>query len=176
MNDFDEFWRILCDAFPESEHRNREGQRVLLDHPLYKLNFIRENNRILGFWSVWRLDPFQYIEHLALDSSCRGKGYGTRLLEQVFRQAAGPLILEVERPDTEEARRRIVFYERLGLHLNRYDYFQPPLQPGYEPVPMYLMSWPEPLGQTEFNAVRKELYAVVYGISIVDSLKLFAKD
>lgn len=164
MDDFDAFWRILCEAFPESEHRSREAHRALLDNPRYRLYFIRENGRIQGFWGLWTLDGFNYIEHIALDSSCRGKGTGTRIFEALFRSGEQPLILEVERPETEEAGRRIAFYERLGLHLNRFDYVQPAMQDGCDPVPMYLMSWPEALDAAGFDGVREQLYRTVYGI------------
>lgn len=162
MNDFEVFWRILCEAFPECEHRRRESHEALLKHPRYRLNFIREEERILGFWSLWDLGEFRYMEHLALDSSCRGKGYGSKVFEQVFQDAELPFILEVERPDTDKARRRIALYQRLGLHLNRFDYHQPPLQPGCREIPMYLMSWPEPLDEAGFNGIRDKLYETVY--------------
>lgn len=162
MKDFDEFWRILCEAFPENEHRSREDHKALLNNPIYQLNYIRENQQVLGFWSLWNIGAFSFMEHLALDNSCRGKGYGTKVFEILFSSLDRPLILEVERPDTEEAQRRIALYQRLGLHLNLYDYYQPPLQPGFEPVPMYLMSWPEPLEEDAFNTVRERLYDIVY--------------
>lgn len=162
MNDFDEFWRILCEAFPENEHRSRESHAALLKDPLYQLNYIREDGQILGFWSLWNLGSCLYMEHLALDIRCRGKGYGSRVFQQIFETARLPLILEVERPDTEKARRRIELYQRLGLHLNRFDYVQPPMQEGCGSVPMYLMSWPEALGELEFSAIRKQLYETVY--------------
>ncbi len=162
MKDFEEFWRILCEAFPENEHRRKERHEALLDHSLYSLHFIREEGRILGFWSLWNLGEFLYMEHLALDSRYRGKGYGSRVFEQIFREAKVPFVLEVERPDTEKARRRIALYERLGLHLNRFDYYQPPLQLGCEKIPMYLMSWPVPLNEAQFTAVRDRLCETVY--------------
>ncbi len=162
MNDFDVFWRILCEAFPEEEHRNREGQEALLNNPAYHLHYIREEGQILGFWSTWDFESFLFVEHLALDSVCRGKGYGTSALQQIFDTAGKSVILEVEKPETEKAKRRIALYERLGLHLNTYDYFQPPLQTGQGCVPMYIMSWPSLLNEMDFKRVRSELYRIVY--------------
>lgn len=164
MNDFDEFWRILCEAFHEETHRSREAHEALLKHPLYQLNYIREEGRVLGFWSIWNLGSFRFMEHLAVDSCCRGKGYGSRVFRQLFETSPLPLVLEVERPDTEEARRRIEFYRRLGLHLNPYDYIQPAMQEGCGPVPLYLMSWPDPLGEAGFKEVRRLLYDKVYEV------------
>lgn len=162
MESFETFWRILCEAFPESEHRSREDHLALLENPLYQLNYIREGERIVGFWTLWDLAPYAFMEHLALSALCRGKGYGTVVFEGLFKTLDRPLILEVERPDTETAARRIAFYERLGLHLNRYDYVQPPLQKGQPPVPMYLMSWPEPLTPEQFEEARRLLYTQAY--------------
>ncbi len=163
MNDFEEFWRILCEAFPENEHRSRVDHEALLDHPLYQLNYIREDGKILGFWSVWNLSSFLFVEHLALDRRCQGKQYGSAALNRIVGTAGLPLVLEVEKPETEDARRRIGFYQRMGVHLNPFDYFQPPLQVGCDIVPMHLMSWPDPLDEAGFTAIRKELYDTVYG-------------
>lgn len=161
MRDFDEFWRILCEAFPESEHRNRAAHEALLNHPEYTLHFIREEDKIFGFWSIWDLGSCRFMEHLALDKSCRGRGYGSAVLKEIFKDEK-PLILEVEKPDTEEARRRIELYRRLGLHLNTFSYYQPPMQDNCTAVPMYIMSWPKPLDKDSFNQLRIILYDRVY--------------
>lgn len=161
MKDFEEFWRILCESFPESEHRSRHAHRAILDNPIYTLRYIREEGRILGFWSIWDLGCCRFMEHLALDRECRGKGYGSAIFKDIFEEDK-PLILEVEKPHTEEAKRRIEFYRRLGLHLNTFDYYQPPMQEGYGTVPMYIMSWPDPLDKAAFENLRALLYDRVY--------------
>lgn len=161
MRDFEEFWRILCEAFPESEHRSREAHQAILNNPIYTLNYIREEGHILGFWSIWDLGSSRFMEHLALDKSCRGKGYGSAVFKKIFMDEK-PLILEVEKPDTEVARKRIELYQHLGLHLNTFDYYQPPMQEGFGTVPMYMMSWPEPLNKPTFNNIRGVLYDRVY--------------
>lgn len=162
MDAFKPFWRILCEAFPESEHRSQEEHLALLSHPRYELNPILCEGSVAGYWSLWKLDTFSFIEHIAVDSAYRGRGLGTQVFQELFSVLKGPLILEVERPVTPEAERRIAFYERLGLHLNRYPYVQPALQTGQPPVPMHLMSWPEPLNRQCYEAVRQELYRIVY--------------
>ncbi len=161
MKDFEEFWRILCESFPDSEHRSRHAHEIILENPIYTLRYIREEGRILGFWSIWDLGDCRFMEHLALDTSCRGKGYGSAIFKEIFNDNI-PLILEVEKPDTEDAGRRIEFYRRLGFHLNAYDYYQPPMQEGFGTVPMYVMSWPNPLDKTTFNNLRSLLYDRVY--------------
>lgn len=162
MEHFEVFWRILCEAFPESEHRSREDHLALLDKPFYQLNTILKEDEPVGFWSLWDLEGFVFMEHLAVDAACRGEGHGTAVFRELFKTLDRPLVLEVERPDTAAAVRRIALYQRLGLHLNPYDYVQPPLQKGQETVPMHLMTWPSPLSPEAYEAVRDTLYALVY--------------
>ncbi len=73
-----------------------------------------------------------------------------------------PMILEVEPPFTQEAQRRINFYERLGFHLNDFEYWQPPYEEEKPWVRLQLMSSLRPLTSSEFKSVRNQLYASVY--------------
>lgn len=57
------------------------------------------------------------LEFIAVAPDARSRGVGAALLTDLAALAGGPIVLEVENPDvvpTEEARRRVVFYERLG--------------------------------------------------------------
>ena len=101
--------------------------------------------RVIGMISWWALDGMIYGEHFAMSPSVRGQGLG----ENVFKEVTGkflaqglPFVFEVEAPspDNPIAARRIRFYERCGMHLLDYPYFQPPYHKGDAPVPMRLMS------------------------------------
>ncbi len=74
------------------------------------------------------------------------------------------IVLETERPETDIARRRIRFYERLGFKLNRHNYTQPAYSPEKKPVPMFIMSHPKEITEQEFSAIREKLHKTVYGL------------
>ena len=80
----------------------------------------------------------------------------------MMERAGGRMCLEVELPDTETAKRRIGFYERNGFFLNRYPYEQPPLSKGADRIPMYVMTAGRPVGEEEFESLRRLVYASVY--------------
>ena len=73
--------------------------------------------------------------------------------------------MEVEPPETEMARRRIGFYQRHGIFLNRFAYWQQPLRPGAVPMPLLVMSWPRPVSAGGFEPYKKIIYREVYGVT-----------
>lgn len=161
--EFDHIWRIMLEAFPPEERRNRQGMEAILDDPLFRLLYRRDAQGCpAAFLTYWELDGMRYVEHFAVSSSLRGHGMGSLLLKEFMGQDTTPVILEVEPPETQTARRRIDFYKRLGFCLNDYPYLQPPLQPGMPSIPLQLMSAPGPLSPTEFQTAREELYTKVY--------------
>ncbi|MBQ9555385.1 MAG: GNAT family N-acetyltransferase [Muribaculaceae bacterium] len=115
----------------------------------------------VGFISYWAFDSFTYIEHLAVEPSQRGKGHGSGLMRQVA-SLGRPLLLEVEPPLDEETRRRIVFYQHLGLALqDGIKYVQPPYSPGKPSVPLCLMTSPG-MTRESINAAVITLRSEVY--------------
>jgi hypothetical protein len=57
------------------------------------------------------------------------------------------MLLEVEPGEDEISRRRILFYERLGMKLCPFDYKQPPYRKNEKPFPMLIMSFPHELSK-----------------------------
>lgn len=162
--DFDVFWRFYCESFPETERRSRRQLVQLLNRPEYAAELLWNNGEMTGFWDRWEFGEFLYVEHIAYAPEYRGKGLGRRFFRQLMASASKPIVLEVERDDSPERIRRIRFYEGIGMHLNRFPYVQPPLQPGLASVPMFLFSWPEPLTAEAYDSVKARLYRSVYGV------------
>lgn len=165
LKNFEEQWPILESSFPGYERREKQEQLKLIQKGPCSMYGVYENEEIIGVFTDWDLGDFLLIEHLAIKRELRGKGYGTRLLDAYLTHAAKTVILEVERPDTGEAQKRITFYEKSGFILNSYDYIQPPYSKTKEPVPMFLMSYPSVISEKGFPAVRKEIHKSVYGLS-----------
>ena len=162
--EFAEIFSILSRSFPREEYRTEEGQRALFAQPEYRVYGYREDGVLLGILAAWELKNVRFCEHLAVAPEARNRGVGRKLLSRYLAQEERPMVLEVEYPDNDLARRRIGFYQRLGLHLNRFPYLQMPLRAGDEPLPLYIMSYPVPVGQEAFRPWKKEIYGRVYGV------------
>ena len=78
-----------------------------------------------------------------------------------------PIVLEVEPPTTETARRRIAFYERNGFSLCERAYVQPPYRPWEETegLTLLLMTTAPDFLEEHFDEVRATIYAEVYGVT-----------
>ncbi|MFB7814908.1 GNAT family N-acetyltransferase [Paenibacillus chitinolyticus] len=160
---FDEVFELMEASFPDTEIRTCEGQRALLAHPAYRLNMSRnESGEILAFMGVWEFEAFRFVEHIAVNPEQRGGGIGKKLMAAYTSGSSTPVILEVEPANDTDSKRRIEFYERLGFHLNAFDYFQPPLREGQPELALQIMSYPEPMSEEEFQPYKKVLMAEVY--------------
>ena len=148
-SDFEEVYRIMEQSFPADERRKKEGQQKLLEEEKYELLGVRNGGRLLAFLAVWEFAEFVFIEHFAVSETARNSGIGGKMLEELARQKAGKVVLEVELPEDSLKKRRIGFYE-------------PPMGEDRHEIPLRIMSAPEPLSEDEFQSVRTELYKSVY--------------
>lgn len=159
-DDFSWMFALMEQSFPPTEMRKEEGQKAVWENPKFQA-WAEEQKR--GFLTCWQFKEGLYLEHFAVDPSQRGTGLGSKILKEFLEKAQGPVFFEVELPQTEMARRRIGFYERLGCVLNDYPYLQPPYRTEEGPIPMLMMSYPAPLTAQEFEANKEALYTQVYG-------------
>lgn len=137
--DFDFLYEVYEEAFPPEERRSREQLIEEMGQPEVCVGLITYEGERAGFFIYWELEDFIYGGHFAIHEDMRGNGIGALFLSQFLRWAAKPVIIEVEPPESKIARRRIAFYEQLGLKLFPCDYKQPAYEPGKAPVPLYLM-------------------------------------
>ena len=89
---------------------------------------------------------------------------GKRTLEYLCNYLKHPIVLEVERPVEEMAKRRICFYQRQGFTLWKKDYYQPPYKPGDDFLPMYLMVHGELDCEKDFETIKRRIHKEVYGV------------
>lgn len=168
MNDkeFEKIYALMKASFPESERRTYTGQKELLADPHYRLiTETNSNNQLIAFMAVWEFPLFRFVEHIAVDPTTRGSGIGGKIMAAYIEESLKPILLEVEYPDTDLARRRISFYERLGFHLNPFEYLQPPLQKGQPYLPLKIMSYPQIFTEEEFALHQEILYTTVYKVT-----------
>lgn len=107
--DYDKIFEIIQQSFPENEYRIYEEQLKLLDNNNYNIIFKKENNQIVCFIAYWEFDSFLFIEHFAVSKSNRNAGVGTTFLKKFLSECDKKVILEVELPIEEFAKKRIEF-------------------------------------------------------------------
>ena len=166
--EFSQVFQIMTASFPKDERRDEQGQRRLLQEKEYEILVCRQEGRVVAFFAVWNMEPMLYIEHFAVTQEKRGSGLGRKLLQGLCLQAKRPVILEVEPPETDIAKRRIGFYEREGFYLNPYPYIQPPMTKETKAIPLMIMSWPEKIDQGAFQSYRRLIYRHVYQVKETD--------
>jgi hypothetical protein len=161
-----EFKQIYESSFPEDERRDWNQLLELFGNKQFSLNEIYHQARFLGFITFWDLEEFSFIEHFAIQTSEQGKGYGTLAINQVLSMNSKPVILEVEEPFMETARKRILFYERLNFSVNNQSYFQPPYSLDKNSVKMLLMSYPSEIETSDFERIKAQIHDSVYGFRV----------
>ena len=162
--EFDAVFRIMEQSFPTDERRPKEEQRALLNNPRYTVFVRRDGERVAALIAVWRFEGFCFIEHFAVEETCRNSGIGGRMLTELAALVKCPLCLEVEPPEDALTKRRVGFYERHGFSLNPYPYFQPPISKGKNTIPLVLMSSNGVLTEAQFQRIKAVLYREVYQI------------
>lgn len=158
--------QLLESAFPPEERRSKEDQRRVTDeNPLFTVFALLSEGQFAGVITCWQGEGFVYVEHFATVPEVRGRGIGSEVLDSLSERYDVPLVLEVELPQDELARRRIGFYQRNGFVLwEEKHYVQPPYQKGCAPVALHLMVRGQGLDeQADFERIKRWLYTEVYG-------------
>lgn len=157
--------QLMTGSFPSEEYRELEELRAYTDT---KANFhnhiIFRNDNPVGFIAYWDLGHFFYVEHLAIDPAQRNGGHGKNVLEHLRQVLKYPIILEVEKPIEEMARRRISFYQRHGFSLWEKTYQQPPYKAGAHFLPMLLMAYGDLQCERDFDSIKEHIYREVYNV------------
>lgn len=155
---------IYEEAFPPQEKRPWElHERLVATHSAYSFQVALAAGEIIGIVVAWQLADHLYLDYLATNTASRNKGYGRTIMTALLETCKDmPVVLEVEIPDNELAVRRVGFYERLGFHLIDFPYFMPDFTNPEACFPMRLMTYPEPLSQSEAPALMEEIHREVY--------------
>ncbi len=157
--------QVLTEAFPVEEYRELSELRELTgNRDIFYNNLVLDGATPVGLITWWDFEWFRYVEHFAIAPAFRNKEYGHRTLALVRAQTRTPLVLEVERPVQEMARRRIGFYQRQGFTLWERDYQQPPYRPGAGFLPMYLMAHGDLDPERDYARVRATIHSEVYRV------------
>ena len=167
---YEPLMRLFMDSFPENERRPREWfDRLVREEQRFHCLTYGDGDGMLCYWDLVCLCEgverrFAYVEYLAVREERRGGGIGTRVMREFLGSMADvPVVLEVELPVCQLTRRRVGFYEKLGLRLMP-DFY---VQPSYGVVPgleMKLMVYaPCGMGGMTMGDMAGVLHKEVYG-------------
>ena len=156
---------LLIAAFPPEEYRELKELREYTDRTgNFYNNIIFDNETPVGFITYWDFNDFYYVEHFAIDPTLRNGGYGKKTLDYLCKELDRPIVLEVEMPVEEMAKRRINFYQRQGFVLWDKEYKQPPYKPGDDFLPMYLMVFGNLQCEQDFEIIKNKIHKEVYNV------------
>lgn len=137
--EFDYIYSQMQQNFIIDEIRDKIQAYEVLSDNSYSIYNIIENDMKVGFITLWELQDFLFVEHFVIYKEFRKKGYGSKALSLV-KEMAGLVVLEVEHPLTDTAKKRINFYKNNGFISNDYNYMQPSYRKGGNKVPLIIMS------------------------------------
>jgi len=170
VRDYPAFLKLYNESFPENERRIYKSAEHVAD-------FIKEKDGkfhgfvcadggdgLVGFLTYWTFRGYVYVEHFAVDPAQRSKNIGSMMLHHLIDIAGPDVLIEVEKPVTDDACRRVSFYERNGFRLREeISYVQPPYSVEQSGVEMALMTH----GDVRLRDISdlREMHAEVYNVN-----------
>ena len=163
-NKYFEFcWNLYVSAFPEEERRAMDYHLETMVKPSFCFDIVLVDGVRVGILAWWDLSEFRYIEHFATDPSLRGQGYGDKILRDFISESEKPLILEVEHPVSEIEKRRVGFYERIGLVLNQHYYAHPSYDINSDAeVSLMIMTYPNLVSEGQLRQFVEDEFPVIH--------------
>lgn len=154
--------QIYETSFPVEEQRPWQSIIDNSRNSAPRLYAIIAGDQLAGLATLWILDRFAYIEHLAVAKNFRGMGVGSQAVKLILEDVEKlPVVVEIESPTASrpETVDRLKFYNRLGFVTIATDYVQPPYAPGLPSVPLHLLATTVlPAGLTT-----RALHTLIYG-------------
>lgn len=143
-------------AFPLHEKRSHTAKIRALNHANYQLQAWFDDGLFVGMIGMWHFDDYSYIEHLAVNDSLRGQGYGKRMLNQ-FLQQSSLTVLEIDPLTTEIARKRLRFYQSLGFLVNHYPHTHPTYHEHLADHELIVLSYPRQIEPQQYQRFLTDL-------------------
>jgi ribosomal protein S18 acetylase RimI-like enzyme len=131
---------LYCESFPFYERRTPEQLlEMLSDIEEMELDLLKDGETFVGLMVIWNFGQFTYLEHFAIDTTLRGKSYGSQAIGQLMNRSER-LLFEVEPATGQQSEKRIAFYLRNGFQTLDFIYHQPPYRRGDNTFRMHLLS------------------------------------
>jgi len=158
----EEVYQLMEQSFDPCEFRTYQKAKELLKDSRYQVYVMKEKETLQAFLAEWKFDEINFVEHLAVNPSIRGKGLGSKVMKNYLEEMDQPVILEVEDKQSLLAKKRIEFYKKLGFGLSDITYVQPSLQEVKDEVELRLMHYPSDISKRELIEFKQELFEKVY--------------
>ncbi|GFI40762.1 Acetyltransferase (GNAT) domain-containing protein [Thomasclavelia cocleata] len=167
LKEFDDFYKVILDNFPSKEIKEYNYMKDTFIMGAYKVLILKEDNRINGILSYYDGGEFTFIDYFAINGNQKGKGLGSKMLKYFLKMIDKQVILEVEYPEDDQSKRRIVFYQKNGLVLNdHYNYYVPPVRNLKHPLYFHLMSYPKVISEDNYKIFYPKILNLVYGVDL----------
>ncbi|MBI4178294.1 ribosomal protein S18-alanine N-acetyltransferase [bacterium] len=114
VEDLPEVLRIEQESFP-SPWSQAMFERDILHNPLAHINTAREYDRIVGYYSLWKIVDEGHLVTLAVDPPLRRRGLGELICREVIRQAGELGVRKITLEVRETNRDAIRLYSRFGF-------------------------------------------------------------
>lgn len=148
-------------SFPVYEKRTEIHQIAALKDERYYLLCFLEQDQLIGFFGYWEFADYIYIEHYAINTDIRGKGYGTQLLKQLLSETDKTVILEIDPVIDEISQKRLRFYQNLGFVENSYTHEHPAYQAQFEPHSLKVLSSDKTITPEQYQQFAHDLSTIV---------------
>lgn len=155
------FEKLYRTSFPIFEQRTEPQQEQAFESPNYYLEIYQKDNIFVGFISYWDFDTYIYVEHLAIHASLRGQGYGSLLLQDLYKRSGKMILLEIDPIVDEISAKRLRFYQKCGFFENEYKHVHPPYRTTYQGHPLIVLTTDRPITEDEYMRFSLDLRNVV---------------
>ena len=157
---------VYTNSFPADERRDFDLVIKLLDESdKFSIDILKRDDTPIGFITYWVFKDFAYVEHFAIDENKRGGGAGSNAIKLLLEKIDLPVVLEVEKPESEDAVRRIRFYEKHNFKIcHDIEYIQPAYSPELNSIELKLMTAGELDLVIEAERVISTLHSHVYNV------------
>ena len=159
---FDLYYSLQEKDFCLEERRSKNEELKALEDKRFKPYLIYYENQVVGFCSCWEFDNFIFGEHFAIIEEFRTKFLGFQFIKEVLSKMNKLFVFEIELPTDKMSKQRKMFYERLKVSVNNFEYYQPSYHNDGKNVPMLFLSYPRKLSHEEFNRIVNTIYREVY--------------
>ena len=154
---FETFKALYTSSFPIFEQRTIKQQEEAFSDTNYHLTGYEENGNFIGFISYWEFDTYIYIEHFAINTHIRGKGYGTELLQDFIKLTDKIVLLEIDPIVDEVSKARLRFYQKCGFYENCHSHKHPSYRSEYSPHPLIVLTTQRPISNEEYQIFNWDL-------------------
>lgn len=155
------FRRLYASSFPIFEQRTERQQATAFGCGQYRLAGYEEDGSLVGFISYWEFEGYIYVEHFAIDTGLRGRGYGSALLDGFVGATPKIVLLEIDPVTDSVSAARLRFYRRCGFRENPYPHRHPAYRDGYEPHPLRVLTSQREISEREYGLFERDLREVV---------------